>query len=68
MKKKNDSQYVKRTQRDYSYSFKMQVVKEVESGSIGASAKTFVLGGLLVVDGDDAKLKEQLTSDTCRFS
>ncbi|WP_339881266.1 hypothetical protein [uncultured Algoriphagus sp.] len=41
MKKKNDSQYVKRTQRDYSYSFKMQVVKEVESGSIGIKAAQF---------------------------
>ena len=38
MKKNNDFQYVKRTQRDYSYSFKMQVVQEVESGSIGINA------------------------------
>ena len=38
MKKNNDSEYVKRTQRDYSYSFKMQVVEEVESGSIGIKA------------------------------
>lgn len=44
MKKKNDSQYVKRTQRDYSYSFKMQVVKEVESGSIGIKAAQFKYG------------------------
>ena len=38
MKKSNDPQYVKRTQRDYSYAFKMQVVQEVESGSIGIKA------------------------------
>jgi len=38
MKKKNDSQYVKRTQRDYSYAFKMQVVQEVENGLIGIKA------------------------------
>ena len=38
MKKNNDSEYVNRTQRDYSYSFKMQVVEEVESGSIGIKA------------------------------
>ena len=35
MNKNNDSQYVKRTQRDYSYAFKMQVVREVENGEIG---------------------------------
>ena len=28
------NQYFKRTQRDYSQSFKMAVVKEVESGKI----------------------------------
>ncbi|UII32018.1 transposase [Fulvivirga ulvae] len=38
MKKKNDSQYVKRTQRDYSYTFKMQVVREVENGELGLNA------------------------------
>ena len=38
MKKNSDPQYVKRTQRDYSYAFKMQVVQEVESGSIGIKA------------------------------
>lgn len=38
MKKKNDPQYVKRTQRDYSYAFKMQVVHEVENGLIGIKA------------------------------
>ncbi len=38
MKKKNDTQYVKRTQRDYSYAFKMQVIGEVESGLIGIKA------------------------------
>ena len=38
MKEKDDLQYVKRTQRDYTYAFKMQVVQEVESGSIGIKA------------------------------
>jgi len=38
MKKKNDIEYVKRTQRDYSYAFKMQVIQEVESGLIGIKA------------------------------
>jgi len=38
MNKRNDSQYVKRTQRDYSYAFKLQVVQEVESGFIGIKA------------------------------
>ena len=38
MKEGSINEYVKRTQRDYSYSFKMQVVEEVESGSIGIKA------------------------------
>ena len=38
MKESKDSQYVKRTQRDYSQAFKLQVVYEVESGSIGIKA------------------------------
>ena len=38
MKQRNDSQYVKRTQRDYSYAFKLQVVQEVESGVLGINA------------------------------
>ena len=32
MTKNNHSQYVKRTQRDYTMSFKLQVIKEVEQG------------------------------------
>lgn len=38
MKEENDSQYIKRTQRDYSYAFKLQVVEEIESGFIGKKA------------------------------
>lgn len=38
MNKKSDSQYIKRTQRDYNYAFKLQVVQEVESGFIGIKA------------------------------
>jgi transposase-like protein len=38
MKKSNESQYVKRTQRDYSYALKLQVEREVESGEIGIKA------------------------------
>lgn len=33
-----DNQYVKRTQKDYSYSFKLQVVSEVESGELSKKA------------------------------
>lgn len=32
MTKNNHSQYVKRTQKDYTMSFKLQVIKEVEQG------------------------------------
>lgn len=38
MKEDQESQYVKRTQKDYSYSFKLQVIKEIESGQIGIKA------------------------------
>ncbi|MEO0333377.1 MAG: helix-turn-helix domain-containing protein [Bacteroidota bacterium] len=38
MKKNTEPQYVKRTQRDYSYAFKLQVIQEVESGQIGIKA------------------------------
>jgi len=34
------SVYVKRTQKDYSMSFKLQVVSEVESGELGVNAAT----------------------------
>jgi transposase-like protein len=34
MKEKAENKYVKRTQKDYSYSFKLQVVQEVERGEL----------------------------------
>lgn len=36
----NQSQYVKRTQKDYSMSFKLQVVHEIESGELSMTAAT----------------------------
>ena len=50
MKKNNDSEYVKWTQRDYSYSFKIQVVQEVDSGAIGIKAAQRKYG----IQGDGA--------------
>jgi len=38
MKENKESQYVKRTQRDYSLAFKLQVVQAVESGQLGIKA------------------------------
>ncbi|MBB6463684.1 hypothetical protein HNR74_004902, partial [Flammeovirga kamogawensis] len=35
MNEDQEYQYTKRTQKDYSYSFKLQVVDEVERGEIG---------------------------------
>ena len=35
MKEQEDYQYVKRTQKDYSYAFKLNVVKEIEFGELG---------------------------------
>ena len=36
--KETETKYVKRTQKDYSYSFKLSVVGEVERGEIGIKA------------------------------
>lgn len=38
MKEETEHQYVKRTQKDYSYAFKLSVVSEVESGELGIKA------------------------------
>jgi len=38
MKQKIDYKHVKRTQKDYSMSFKLQVVEEVERGEISVTA------------------------------
>lgn len=38
MSKDKEREYVKRTQKDYSYAFKLAVVKEVESGELGIKA------------------------------
>jgi transposase len=38
MKEENESEYVKRTQRDYSYAFKLSVVSEIEKGELGIKA------------------------------
>ena len=38
MSNTNENEYVKRTQKDYSYAFKLQVVQEVESGQLGIKA------------------------------
>jgi transposase len=38
MKQTNENQYIKRSQKDYSYAFKLAVVQEVESGELGIKA------------------------------
>ena len=35
MRQTDETKYVKRTQKDYTYSFKLQVVQEVEQGNQG---------------------------------
>lgn len=37
MKESLETPYVKRTQKDYSLSLKLQIVKEIESGKLGVS-------------------------------
>ena len=52
MKEELENKYVKRTQKDYSYSFKLQVVKEVESGELsqkGALRKYGIQGGATIL-------------------
>lgn len=44
MKEKEVSEHIKRTQRDYSYAFKLQVVQELEKGEIGIKAAQFKYG------------------------
>ena len=43
MQENPESKYVKRTQKDYSMSFKLEVVKEVERGelSVGGAARKY---------------------------
>lgn len=36
----NHSQHIRRTQKDYSMSFKLQVVREIESGELSMTAAT----------------------------
>jgi len=40
MKHQKETEYVKRTQKDYSMSFKLQVVQEVERGELGIKSAT----------------------------
>jgi len=38
MKEQYENKYVKRTQKDYSYSFKLQIVQEIEQGELSVKA------------------------------
>jgi len=38
MTEKSENKYIKRTQKDYSMSFKLQVVQEIERGNLGIKA------------------------------
>lgn len=38
MKEKKENEYVKRTQRDYSYAFKLSVISEIEREGLGIKA------------------------------
>jgi len=53
MKGKSRKEYVKRTQKDYSMSFKLQVVQEVERGEVsvsGAQKKYGIQGNATVIN------------------
>jgi len=53
MKEKSRNEYVKRTQKDYSMSFKLQVVQEVERGEVsvsGAQKKYGIQGNATVIN------------------
>lgn len=52
MEEQIENKYVKRTQKNYSYSFKLQVVREVESGSLsqnGAQMKYGIQGNATIL-------------------
>lgn len=53
MREGNESKYVKRTQKDYSMSFKLQVVQEVERGELSMSSATRKYG----IQGDHTVFK-----------
>lgn len=38
MKEETENEYVKRTQKDYSYAFKISVIQEIETGGLGIKA------------------------------
>ncbi len=38
MKEKKENEHIKRTQKGYSYAFKLGVIEEVESGELGIKA------------------------------
>jgi transposase len=44
MKEKSNNEYVKRTQKDYSMSFKLQVVQEVERGEVSVTGAQRMYG------------------------
>ena len=46
MKEEKENQYVKRTQKDYSYAFKLRVVEEIENGEIVLLNTTFIRGAI----------------------
>ena len=53
MKEKSENKYVRRTQKDYSLSFKLQVVQEIENGELsvnGARLKYGIQGSFTVTN------------------
>lgn len=53
MKEKSKNEYVKRTQKDYSMSFKLKVVQEVERGEVsvrGAKRKYGIQSNITVIN------------------
>jgi transposase len=44
MEKHEETRYVKRTQKDYSMSFKLQIVQEIERGQLTVTAATKIYG------------------------
>jgi transposase-like protein len=53
MQKETESEYVRRTQKDYSMSFKLSVVQEIETGSLSLTGAKHKYG----IQGDGTVLK-----------
>ena len=75
MEKHEESRYLKRTQKEYTMSFKLQVVQEIEQGRIstyevcrkyGIQSRSTIVGWLRKFGNFDWKIKRHLICQNLR--